>query len=110
MKNRYECLLTLDVEGKEEGVQDMIDRLKGEFIQNVSHELRQPLALIRGHAELLSAGELGELIPLQQKSAEIVSRRAQMLSELVEDITLILEAETSPAMGVACCYAKPIGG
>ncbi|MGD1992689.1 MAG: GAF domain-containing protein [Anaerolineae bacterium] len=70
-----------------------LDRLKSEFIQNVSHELRMPLALIRGHAELLDGGEMGELAPDQRKPVEVIARRSRMLSELVEDITLILGAE-----------------
>ncbi len=76
--------------------QEELDRLKDEFIQNVSHELRTPLALILGYAEMLAAGDLGELRPEQQKPVEIISRRSRMLSRLVEDITLILEAEASP--------------
>jgi signal transduction histidine kinase len=70
-----------------------LDRLKNEFIQNVSHELRSPLALIRGYAEMLDAGELGSLDPEQQEPVAIIARRAQMLSALVEDVTLILGAE-----------------
>jgi len=73
-----------------------LDRLKSEFVQNVSHELRSPLALIRGYAELLSSGELGELDPRQRGPVEIIVRRARMLGELVEDITLILGAEARP--------------
>jgi signal transduction histidine kinase len=74
--------------------QEELDRLKGEFIQNVSHELRSPLALIRGYAEILNIGELGELQPEQRHPISVVARRSRMLSELVEDITLILGAET----------------
>jgi signal transduction histidine kinase/DNA-binding LacI/PurR family transcriptional regulator/putative methionine-R-sulfoxide reductase with GAF domain len=73
-----------------------MDRLKDEFIQNVSHELRSPLALIRGYAEMLDSGDLGEVSSNQQKSVAIIARRARMLSDLVKDITLILEAEVSP--------------
>jgi signal transduction histidine kinase len=73
-----------------------LDRLKNEFIQNVSHELRSPLALIRGYAELLHSGELGGLAPEQQEPVEVIARRSRMLSSLVEDITLILRAETRP--------------
>jgi signal transduction histidine kinase len=76
--------------------QEELDRLKGEFVQNVSHELRSPLALIRGYAEMLSSDELGELQPDQLHPISVIARRAQMLSELVEDITLILGAETRP--------------
>ncbi|MFL7793464.1 MAG: GAF domain-containing protein [Anaerolineae bacterium] len=72
-----------------------MDCLKDEFIQNVSHELRSPLALIRGYAEMLDAGELGEVSPEQQKPVAIIARRARMLGDLVKDITLILEAEVS---------------
>jgi signal transduction histidine kinase len=73
-----------------------LDRLKSEFVQSVSHELRTPLALARGYAELLGAGELGELSEQQQNAADIIVRRVRMLSELVEDITLILVAEARP--------------
>lgn len=73
-----------------------LDHLKNQFIQNASHELRLPLALIRGYAELLSSGELGELSPQQQGPMEIIARRAQMLGDLVEDITIILSAEARP--------------
>lgn len=71
-----------------------LDGLKNEFIQNVSHELRTPLAIIRGYAELLAAGELEPLHPTQQDALDIIVRRTRMLTELVEDITLILGAET----------------
>jgi PAS domain S-box-containing protein len=70
-----------------------LERLQREFIQNVSHELRTPLALIRGHAEVLEVGWLGELPPEQKGSVSIISRRAQMLSKLVDDIVGILEVE-----------------
>jgi len=76
--------------------QEELDRLKSEFIQNVSHELRTPLALIRGYAEMLCAGDLGEVQPVQRKPIAVISRRTRMLSDLVEDITFILEAETNP--------------
>jgi signal transduction histidine kinase len=72
-----------------------LDRLKDELIQNVSHELRSPLALIRGYAEMLQMGELGDLTPEQRSPVDIIVRRARMLGDLVKDITLILEAEAS---------------
>ena len=73
-----------------------LDRLKDEFIQNVSHELRSPLAIVRGYVEMLEMGQLGELHPEQQKAVAVIARRTRMLSELVQDITVILEAEVSP--------------
>jgi len=73
-----------------------LDRLKNELIQNISHELRTPLALVRGYAAMLAAGEFGTLQPAQQRPLDIVTRRARMLSDLVEDITLVLEVEAHP--------------
>ncbi|MGC9356569.1 MAG: PAS domain-containing sensor histidine kinase [Anaerolineae bacterium] len=73
-----------------------LDRLKSQFIQNVSHELRTPLALIRGYAEMLNTNQLGKVRPEQRKPVSIIARRARMLGDLVEDITLILEAEANP--------------
>jgi len=70
-----------------------LDRLKNQFIQNVSHELRTPLALIRGYAELLAEEELGPLRPEQRKPMNVIVRRCRMLTELVEDIMMVLEVE-----------------
>jgi len=83
-----------------------LDRLKDEFIQNVSHELRSPLALIRGYAEMLVEGVLGPLSSEQQKPMEIIARRARMLGDLVEDITFILEAEANPPTPVGVPLAE----
>ncbi|CAG0930331.1 two-component system, NarL family, sensor histidine kinase EvgS [Thermoflexales bacterium] len=73
--------------------QRKLDQMQREFIQNVSHELRTPLALILGHAETLEAGWLGELLPEQKGSLGVISRRARMLAQLVNDIVGILETE-----------------
>ncbi|GEM_PF-1341076 len=73
--------------------QEELDRLKNEFIQNVSHELRTPLAIIRGYAELLDSGELGELDLTYKEPISTIARRAAMLSNLVDDLIAILEAE-----------------
>jgi signal transduction histidine kinase len=74
--------------------QEELDRLKNLFVQNVSHELRTPLGIIYGHAELLETGALGELQTNQKESVGIIARRARMLTDLVEDLTALLAAET----------------
>jgi signal transduction histidine kinase len=73
-----------------------LEQLKSQFIQNVSHELRTPLGILRGYAELLHDGDMGPLTPQQKEVSEIVVRRAKVLSELISDITLILDAEQRP--------------
>jgi signal transduction histidine kinase/DNA-binding response OmpR family regulator len=73
--------------------QQELDRLKNQFIQNVSHELRTPLALIQGYAELLNAGEMGDLQPALQDAVSIIARRARMLGKMADDLIAILETE-----------------
>lgn len=70
-----------------------LDQMKSEFIQNVSHELRTPLAIVRGYIELLTDGTLGDINPEQIEPINIISRRVDMLTHIVEDLTIILEVE-----------------
>lgn len=74
--------------------QEELDKLKNQFIQTVSHELRSPLGIIYGHVELLESGDLGELSDIQQESIGIISGRIRMLTDLVNDLTALLAAET----------------
>ncbi len=73
-----------------------VDRFKNKFIQNISHELSAPLSLIQGYADMLAAGKLGELRPQQQQPVASIARRTRILSEMVQDIMLLLKAEASP--------------
>ncbi len=74
-----------------------LDEAKNLFIQNVSHELRTPLALIRGYAEALESGMLGSLEKEQRQPVEVIARRTRMMTNLVEDITSLLEVEAQVA-------------
>lgn len=87
-KQRHTALLEEALEKEQE-----LDRLKGEFIQNVSHELRIPLAIILGYSELLAGGDVGELSDEPRRLASSIARRARGLRNLADDLTAILEAE-----------------
>lgn len=71
-----------------------LDTLREQFIQNVAHELRTPLALVRGYVEMLARGELD---PEEQRVAlEVTSRRVETLVELVEAITTLQDLGAKP--------------
>jgi signal transduction histidine kinase len=70
------------------------DLQKNKFVQSVSHELRSPLSIVYGHAELLNSGDLGELSDAQKQSTSIIMRRVNMLTNLVDDLSALLAAET----------------
>ncbi len=90
--------------------QQELDRLKDQFIQNVSHELRTPLAIARGYAELLHDHVLGNLQPEQEEPVAIITRRMQMLTQLVEDINAILEVETQKPVHEKVDFARLVAG
>lgn len=71
-----------------------LDLMKNNFTQSVSHELRSPLGIIYGHAELLVSESLYSLNEEQKQSGEIIMRRVIMLTNLVDDLTALLAAET----------------
>jgi len=73
-----------------------LDRRKTEFVQNVTHELRTPLAFIRGYVELLRDGGLGELTPEQQEKLAIVAAKVQLLANLVRDVVSLQRGAPRP--------------
>ena len=62
------------------------DRLKSEFIANVSYELRTPLNTIIGFSELLSAGYAGDLDSRQSEYVRGILDSSQQLMLLISDI------------------------
>jgi PAS domain S-box-containing protein len=66
-----------------------LDRVRDGLIQNVSHELRLPLMVIRGYADLLKDGALGHLEPDMQQAVDVISDKAGVLGKRVDDIMLL---------------------
>lgn len=73
---------------------DRLEKLRDMFIQNVSHEMRTPLAIVRGYAELLKDGELGNLDPEQLQAMLVITNQAHALSRIVERIGILLSIQT----------------
>lgn len=66
-----------------------IARLKDQMIQNISHELRMPLTIIKGYLGLLLEGALGELPAEAQEALKTVNRRSEDIVAMVERITTL---------------------
>jgi signal transduction histidine kinase len=62
------------------------DRMKTEFLANMSYELRSPLTSISGFAEMLSREYAGALNPGQREYVEGIYQSAQHLAALIGDI------------------------
>jgi signal transduction histidine kinase len=63
-----------------------LDRYKGRLIATISHELKNPLTSIVGHAELLASAGLD---PGSAASVGAIERGAARLNRLVEDLLLL---------------------
>jgi PAS domain S-box-containing protein len=66
-----------------------LDRMKDSLIQNVSHELRLPLMVIQGYADLLRDGALGEVDGDMRQAVEVISDKTLLLGKRVDDIMLL---------------------
>jgi len=65
-----------------------IEKMREEWIQNLSHDLKTPLASIKGYGELM-ADEHYRLTEQEMKSyANIIKQKAHYMEELLEDLKL----------------------
>lgn len=62
------------------------DTLKTQFLSNISHDLRTPLAAIITNAEILREGMLGELNPKQRDSVSGIVNGGQQLLDMIDEI------------------------
>lgn len=62
-----------------------ISALKSEFVANVSHELKTPLALVRMFAEMLQSGRVASDAK-RQEYLDIIVRESERLTGLIENV------------------------
>ena len=63
-----------------------LDRMKAEFISVASHELKTPLNVIGGYAELLDDGVYGPLEPKQHEALQSIQDQTRTLTDLVNQL------------------------
>jgi PAS domain S-box-containing protein len=72
-----------------------VDRLKSEFISNISHELRTPMTSIKGYADLLVLGMAGPVSERQREFLDTIKHNADRLGTLVDDLLNISQIDSS---------------
>jgi two-component system OmpR family sensor kinase len=70
-----------------------------QFVADASHELRNPLAAIRGYAELTRLGR-DELPPDTQFAFARIESESERMSKLVEDMLLLARLDNGPALSI----------
>jgi signal transduction histidine kinase len=74
------------------------DRVKTDFVANMSYELRTPLTSIGGFAELLAGGYAGELSAKGKDYVDAVIESVERLSKLINDVLDLTTGDTSGAL------------
>lgn len=70
-----------------------LETMKHTFIHSVQHEMRTPVSIIMGYADLLQSGSLGVLAEEQQQAVEAIVTQTAVLRTVVERITTLLDLE-----------------
>ena len=72
-----------------------LNKLKSNFVSNISHELRTPMTHVKGYIDLLLNDDFGPLASAQKEAIEVLKRASERLGRLIDDLILFSTAETS---------------
>ena len=74
---------------------EQADRVKTDFVANVSYELRTPLTSIGGFAEMLAGGYAGKLAPAASDYVSAILEAVDRLSKLIDDVLALTQGDPS---------------
>ncbi len=80
--------LKKDIESKEK-----IDKMRSEFLSNVSHELKTPIALIQGYAEGLQDGIVDDDPDSRKYYCDVIVDEAGKMNKMVKQLMTLNELE-----------------
>lgn len=69
------------------------DRFKAEFLQNITHELKSPIAPILINSDMLLSRRLGGLQPRQEEVLQSINQSAKRLNDLIMDLLYLSRME-----------------
>jgi signal transduction histidine kinase len=70
-----------------------LDRMKADFMSVATHELKTPINVVSGYAELIQEGVYGEISEKQQTALKSIQEQARMLTQLVNQLLDISRLE-----------------
>jgi len=71
------------------------DRVKTDFVANMSYELRTPLTSIGGFAEMLAQGYAGQLTPAASDYVQAILESVERLSKLIDDVLDLTQGDSA---------------
>ncbi len=80
---------------KEQNVQlQKLNKIKSNFLNITSHELRTPMSAVKGYIQMMLKGNLGTTNDEQKKALDIILRNTNRLERLIQDILDISRLES----------------
>jgi signal transduction histidine kinase len=73
---------------------EQADRVKTDFVANMSYELRTPLTSIGGFAEMLSQGYAGALSPAASDYVQAILESVERLSKLINNVLDLTQGDS----------------
>jgi len=83
-----------------------LDRMKSEFVSNVSHDLRSPLTTIKGFAQLLP--KAGPLTPQQQEFNAKILKGVENITALIQGLLDLGKIEAGVGLEMDVCQLDAI--
>lgn len=77
---------------------EQADRIKTDFVANMSYELRTPLTSIGGFAEMLHQGYAGKLAPPASEYVQAILESVERLSKLIDDVLDLTQGDVGIAL------------
>jgi two-component system phosphate regulon sensor histidine kinase PhoR len=83
-----------------------LDRMKSDFVANVSHDLRTPLGAVQGYAEMLELA--GPLTGDQGRFVQRILHQVETMTQLVESLLDLAKIEAGVEMEMAPCQLAAV--
>ncbi|HKY09097.1 MAG TPA: HAMP domain-containing sensor histidine kinase, partial [Candidatus Binatia bacterium] len=71
-------------------------KIKDEFLRVVSTQLKTPLNVIAGYADMFREGLLGQMTPIQERAIESMGRQSKELHGLINTVLQVSNMEAQP--------------
>lgn len=84
--------LTKDLQAANKRLQEL-DKQKTEFLSIASHQLRGPVAVVRGYSSLLREGSYGKLPPSAQEIIDRIEASSAAMAQMVDDFLNVTRIE-----------------
>jgi two-component system phosphate regulon sensor histidine kinase PhoR len=85
-----------------------LERVRRDFVANVSHELKTPITAIKGFVETLSGGAIDDK-EAAARFLKIVEKHVERLDSIIEDLLILSRLEQETESAEAVLEKKPVG-